>query len=145
MKFIFAGIVAAFAGIAQADDFETSLKPWPPHPTPSVTSASSATTTSFIISITTLPGQPTAVQPPALCPTVTMTTRPAGCEPIRCPIPGCTEEQNLVVPCGCAGVQTLLAVEGCQTACPEGCMTRLSTYTGLCDVQTIAPFPLPTP
>ncbi|KAI8957404.1 hypothetical protein F5Y11DRAFT_352590 [Daldinia sp. FL1419] len=148
MKVLF-GFIAALASVVgivgaapaeaipNVDVTETHRQPhWP---TRTVTSLSSSTTTSFIISITTLPGQPTPTTLPAVCPTVTHTTRPSNCEPLQCPVPGCTFQQDLVVPCGCAGVKTALFVDGCQTACPEGCMTRLRTLTAACATQTAAP------
>ncbi|GAW26709.1 hypothetical protein SAMD00023353_4400710 [Rosellinia necatrix] len=119
-----------------------TLTRWPPPPPPTRTSTSSS---SFIITVTVLPpGKPTVtpVPPPRPCPTVTVTTRPSGCQPIRCPIPGCTYEQDMIVPCGCA-VRTLLWVEGCQTACPAGCATRTNTLSQLCATATGVPA-LPT-
>ncbi|KAI3327189.1 hypothetical protein HD806DRAFT_385590 [Xylariaceae sp. AK1471] len=110
----------------------TPASPPPPPPTTTTT-----TTSSFIITITTLPpGKPTTTARP--CPTVTVTTRPGGCQPIRCPIPGCTYEEDMIVPCGCAP-RTLLSVDGCQTACPTGCATRTNTFSQLC----VTPTPLP--
>lgn len=75
----------------------------------------------------------TLLPPPATpCPTVTHTTRPNGCEPMRCPVPNCVQQKQLVLPCGCSGPRTLLEVHGCQTACPEGCMTRTQTVSERC-------------
>lgn len=123
----------------------TEPEPYWPHPTrtSSLSSLSSSTSTSFIISITTLPGNsPTPTL--GACPTVTHTTRPSDCSPMLCPVPGCTEEKELIIPCGCSGVKTALYVDGCQTACPAGCITRLMTLTAACDTQTLAPTPIPT-
>ncbi|KAI1648822.1 uncharacterized protein F4817DRAFT_314458 [Daldinia loculata] len=147
---VLVGFVAALAsvvGIVSAAPAEAIVNPnveapethRPPYsPTPTISSLSSSTTTSFIISITTLPSQPTTIAP-AVCPTVTHTTRPSNCDPMLCPVPGCTFQKELLVPCGCAGVKTALFVDGCQTACPEGCMTRMRTVTAACATQTPAP------
>ncbi|KAI0140521.1 hypothetical protein GGR57DRAFT_520753 [Xylariaceae sp. FL1272] len=105
--------------------------PTPTPPTPTSTSTSTSTSVTWII--TTVPGKPTVTPKP--CPTVTLTTRPAGCDPIRCPIPSCTEEREMDVPCGC-DIKTLLAVEGCQTACSTGCATRTVTSSALCATAT---------
>ncbi|KAI0875276.1 hypothetical protein GGS24DRAFT_489420 [Hypoxylon argillaceum] len=118
----------------------TTLPYWPPpRPTRTATSSSS----SFIISITTLPapGKPTVIPRP--CPTINLTTRPSNCQPIRCPIPGCTYEEDMIIPCGCAP-RTLLWVEGCQTACPQGCATSTNTLSQLCATATADPAALPT-
>ncbi|KAI1299725.1 hypothetical protein F5Y03DRAFT_365426 [Xylaria venustula] len=128
MKSILVTFVTALASFALADPVADadSLESTQWH------RSSTTTTPPFIV--TTLPTTlPTSVPtwPPLACPTVTITTRPAGCQPIRCPIPGCTYEQDMVIPCGC-DVKTLLWVEGCQTACPEGCATKTSTLTELC-------------
>ncbi|KAI5921767.1 hypothetical protein F4810DRAFT_321805 [Camillea tinctor] len=107
-------------------------------PPPYATPRSTSTSTTFIISITTLPGPPpTSTTALAACPTVTLTTRPGGCSAIRCPIPTCTWEQALDVPCGCE-VRTALYVDGCMTACPEGCATRVNTVTQLCEAEATA-------
>ncbi|OTA95405.1 hypothetical protein M434DRAFT_28910 [Hypoxylon sp. CO27-5] len=138
MKVFFVGLLAALASVVTASEEPTDSRR-PPHwptPTSSFSSLSTSTTTSFIISITTLPGHPPA---PSACPTVTHTTRPSDCTPILCPVPGCTVQKELIVPCGCSGVKTALFVDGCQTACPEGCMTRLMTLTAVCATQTPAP------
>ncbi|KAI0886038.1 uncharacterized protein GGS22DRAFT_122986 [Annulohypoxylon maeteangense] len=132
-----------------ADVEPTGPEPFWPHPTKtsipsSLSSLSSSTSTSFIISITTLPGNNPTTTAIAACPTVTHTTRPSDCSPFLCPVPGCTEEKELIVPCGCAGVKTALFVDGCQTACPGGCVTRLMTLTAVCGSQTQAPVPIPT-
>ncbi|KAF2970501.1 hypothetical protein GQX73_g3042 [Xylaria multiplex] len=159
MKFFLVSFMAALASLTLAADpavdpvaepatdsagepAGTDLTWWPPRVTTSITtisrpssrptSASTSTSSSsgFIITVTTLPpGKPTVT--PIACPTVTLTTRPANCQPIRCPIPGCTYEQDMMIPCGCVP-RTLLWVEGCQTACPEGCATRTNTLTQLC-------------
>ncbi|KAI0487353.1 hypothetical protein F4859DRAFT_509921 [Xylaria cf. heliscus] len=155
MKFFLATITAALASLAlavdpvadavadaivNAGDAEPTvitsvgtLTRWPPPPPPTRTSTTTSSST-FIITVTTLPpGKPTVIPRP--CPTVTLTTRPSGCEPIRCPIPGCTYEQDMIIPCGC-DVKTLLWVEGCQTACPVGCATRTNTLSQLCGTAT---------
>ncbi|KAI0384523.1 hypothetical protein F5Y04DRAFT_231134 [Hypomontagnella monticulosa] len=140
MKFFVVSFIAALAGVVSATPVESTfiIEPtvipnnpphWPPRP------SSSSTSTTFEISITTLPVQPTSTAP-AACPTVTHTTRPSNCEPMQCPIPGCTVQKELFVPCGCKGVKTALFVDGCQTACPEGCITRLRTATALCATPT---------
>ncbi|KAI1417200.1 hypothetical protein F5Y13DRAFT_202719 [Hypoxylon sp. FL1857] len=140
MKVLVVGLLAALAS-AVAVPTESLRPPHWPTPTPTLSSLDTATstTTSFIISITTLPGHPPA---PSACPTVTHTTRPSECTPILCPVPGCTIQKELIVPCGCSGVKTALFVDGCQTACPEGCMTRLRTLTAACATQTPAPAPV---
>ncbi|KAI1101522.1 hypothetical protein F4804DRAFT_9787 [Jackrogersella minutella] len=141
MKGFIVGFLAALASFAGANPIAGSepTEPRWPHPTrtTSLSSLSSSTTTSFIISITTLPSDPTAPTSQA-CPTVTHTTRPSDCDPILCPVPGCTLNKELIVPCGCSGVKTALFVDGCQTACPEGCITRLTTLTAVCATQTPA-------
>ncbi|KAI0447216.1 hypothetical protein F4803DRAFT_359168 [Xylaria telfairii] len=147
MKFCLATVVAALASLALANpiandvvdaaDVEPTfvesvgtLTRFPPPPPPTRTS----TTTTFIITVTTLPpGKPTVIPRP--CPTVTLTTRPSNCSPIRCPIPGCTYEQDMIIPCGC-DVKTLLWVEGCQTSCPQGCATSTNTLSQLCATAT---------
>ncbi|KAK6857041.1 hypothetical protein PG995_007228 [Apiospora arundinis] len=107
----------------------------PPRPTRTSTTRKTSTasptsspvvTTSIII----LPPRPTKTSLP--CPTVIRTTQPADCTPIRCPIPGCTEHTSLVVPCGCDGPKTIIAVQGCQSTCPGGCITRTTTASELC-------------
>ncbi|KAI1457348.1 hypothetical protein F4805DRAFT_182395 [Annulohypoxylon moriforme] len=149
MKVFFVGIFAALASIVGASPVAavepSEPSPFRPHPTrtSSLSSLSSSTTTTFIITVTTLPGHdPTPTF--GACPTVTHTTRPSDCTPILCPVPGCTEQKELIVPCGCSGVKTALFVDGCQTACPAGCITRLTTLTAACDSQTPAPLPTPT-
>ncbi|KAI0012049.1 hypothetical protein F4779DRAFT_122586 [Xylariaceae sp. FL0662B] len=142
MKLLVTGLIAALASVVSASEGApegdaTTRAPWhPPHPTPTSisSSSSSSTSTTFIISITTLPGHPTTT---AACPTVTQTTRPSGCDPVRCPVPECTLDQELFVPCGC-GIQTALFVDGCQTACPSGCITRTTTLSAVCATETPA-------
>ncbi|KAI8627021.1 hypothetical protein F5Y19DRAFT_487304 [Xylariaceae sp. FL1651] len=120
-----------------AEECPTRTTRWPPPPpTSTPSSTSSSTSTPFIITVTTLPGKPTVTPTP--CPTVTFTTRPSDCDPIRCPIPDCTFERDLVVPCGC-DIKTLLSVDGCQTACPTGCATRTTTLSQLCVTATPVP------
>ncbi|KAI0172438.1 hypothetical protein GGR52DRAFT_407027 [Hypoxylon sp. FL1284] len=149
MKFSVVGLLAAMAsvvyGAAVPVEEEAKNPPphWPPVPTKTVTQTvtevpETSTSTSFTFIITTIP-TPTSSSLVAACPTVTHTTRPADCAPMQCPIPGCTWQQDLFVPCGCKGVKTALFIDGCQTACPEGCMTRLNTVTGLCASATPAP------
>ncbi|KAI0458456.1 hypothetical protein F5B21DRAFT_500354 [Xylaria acuta] len=157
MKFFLATVAAALASltlaaanpiadvVVDAADVEptvttsvgqlpTRQPPPPPPPPPTRTTSSTTTSSTIITTITTLPpGKPTVTPRP--CPTVTLTTRPSGCQPIRCPIPGCTYDQDMIIPCGCA-VKTLLWVEGCQTACPEGCATRTNTLSQLCGTAT---------
>ncbi|KAI1392168.1 uncharacterized protein F4822DRAFT_117520 [Hypoxylon trugodes] len=151
MKFFIVGFVAALASVVSAtaaveaeavvnsEPSETRRPPHWPHPSSTTAASSSETTTSFIITITTLPGHPTT-SVSAACPTVTHTTRPSECEPFLCPVPGCTLEEELFIPCGCKGVKTALFVDGCQTACPEGCITRLRTVTAACATATPVPF-----
>ncbi|KAK8023609.1 hypothetical protein PG993_011675 [Apiospora rasikravindrae] len=106
----------------------------PPRPTKrtsTTTTATSPTSSPVVItSIIILPPRPTKTSLP--CPTVIRTTQPADCTPIRCPIPGCTEHTSLVVPCGCDGPKTIIAVQGCQSTCPGGCITRTTTASELC-------------
>ncbi|KAI0838045.1 hypothetical protein F5Y06DRAFT_59734 [Hypoxylon sp. FL0890] len=141
MKVLFVGLLAALANVVTASEVVEPTDTFRPPHWPSRTSSlsslstSTSTTTTFIISITTLPGHPSSTA----CPTVTHTTRPSDCTPILCPVPGCTVQKELIVPCGCSGVKTALFVDGCQTACPEGCITRLSTLTAACATQTPAP------
>ncbi|KAK8074265.1 hypothetical protein PG994_005164 [Apiospora phragmitis] len=97
-----------------------------PPPRPTTPTSSPVVITSIII----LPPRPTKTSIP--CPTVIRTTQPADCSPIRCPIPGCTVNTSLVVPCGCAGPKTIIAVQGCQTTCPGGCITQTTTASELC-------------
>ncbi|KAI4868079.1 hypothetical protein F4820DRAFT_160942 [Hypoxylon rubiginosum] len=145
MKVSVVGLIAALASVAYgaAVPAEGENEHWPPHPTTTVASSSAVTssTTSFTFIITTIPGKPTSSSAIAACPTVTHTTRPAACEPMQCPVPGCTWQQELLIPCGCAGVKTALFVDGCQTACPEGCITRLKTVTAACATATATPLP----
>ncbi|XXH05760.1 IMP 5'-nucleotidase [Hypoxylon texense] len=145
MKFSVVSLIAALASVAYGAavpaEGEIDHSPhWPPHPTTTVASSSSAfTSSSFTFIITTLPHKPTSSSAIAACPTVTHTTRPADCSPMQCPVPGCTWQQELLIPCGCAGVKTALFVDGCQTACPEGCITRLKTVTAACATATPSP------
>ncbi|KAK7946126.1 uncharacterized protein PG986_010447 [Apiospora aurea] len=101
----------------------------PPRPTKR-TSTNPTSSPVVITSIIILPPRPTKTSLP--CPTVIRTTQPADCTPIRCPIPGCTEHTSLVVPCGCDGPKTIIAVQGCQSTCPGGCITRTTTASELC-------------
>ncbi|KAL8366865.1 hypothetical protein RB595_005027 [Gaeumannomyces hyphopodioides] len=108
-------------------------------PTTSTTRRATTTTTSTSQSvswgITLLPPVTSTTRTtsrPAACPTVTQITRPNGCAAIRCPVPNCVQQEQLVLPCGCSGPRTLLEVQGCQTACPEGCMTRTQTVSERC-------------
>ncbi|OTB07367.1 hypothetical protein M426DRAFT_268645 [Hypoxylon sp. CI-4A] len=149
MKFLAFGLVAVLASIVNASPIdsvansgppETARPPHWPHPTSSSVSTSTSSSTSFIITVTTLPPQVPTSSASAACPTVTHTTRPSDCEPFLCPVPGCTVEQELFVPCGCSGVKTALYVDGCQTVCPEGCITRVRTATALCATPTAALF-----
>ncbi|KAI0400082.1 hypothetical protein F4802DRAFT_602401 [Xylaria palmicola] len=150
MKFSLVTFAAALAGLTLAADpagdvnidapfietIITTLTRRPPPPPPTRTSTSSSVITTVTTLPTTLPpGKPTVIPRP--CPTVTLTTRPSGCQPIRCPIPGCTYEEDMIVPCGCQP-RTLLWVEGCQTACPEGCATRTNTLSQLCAATATA-------
>ncbi|KAI1403168.1 hypothetical protein F4819DRAFT_452347 [Hypoxylon fuscum] len=141
MKFLVVGLIAALASVVSAAPAEVINQEAPetrhphPHPTPSPTT----TTTSFTFIITTIPGHPTTTEAPAACPTVTHTTRPADCQPLACPVPGCTFEKELFIPCGCSGVKTALFIDGCQTACPGGCITRLKTATAVCATATPSP------
>ncbi|GAW15397.1 hypothetical protein ANO14919_048060 [Xylariales sp. No.14919] len=150
MKCFITALMAALASLALAVDpvvdssvaesttesvaTEVTLLPWPTRRTTTL-STSTSTSSSFIITVTTLPGKPTVT--PVACPTVTLTTRPANCQPIRCPIPGCTYEEDMIIPCNCVP-RTLLWVEGCQTACPVGCATSTSTLSQLCATATPA-------
>ncbi|KAI1378930.1 hypothetical protein F4677DRAFT_353153 [Hypoxylon crocopeplum] len=142
MKVLSVGLIAALASLVGAAVIEkvaaTNAPHWPPHPTSSSVVVPS-TTSSFTFIITTLPGHSTTSSAALACPTVTHTTRPSGCDPMLCPVPGCTFQQDLIVPCGCAGVKTALFVDGCQTACPTGCITRLSTISAVCATATPAP------
>ncbi|KAI6089321.1 hypothetical protein F4821DRAFT_61342 [Hypoxylon rubiginosum] len=141
MKVSVVGLFAALASVVYgaAVPAEGEADHWPPHPTTTVASSSSSSTTSFTFIITTIPSKPTSSSVKPACPTVTHTTRPADCAPMQCPVPGCTWQQELLIPCGCAGVKTALFVDGCQTACPEGCITRLKTVTAACATATPSP------
>jgi len=49
---------------------------------------------------------------------------------LRCPVPNCVFQERLSVPCGCGGgPKTVLYIQGCATACADGCMTRTSTVS----------------
>ncbi|KAH8907597.1 hypothetical protein BR93DRAFT_869515, partial [Coniochaeta sp. PMI_546] len=105
----------------------TSPRPTTSTSTSTSTSSTSTSTTRPIIttSITTLPPRPTTTP----CPTVTRHTQPGGCDPIRCPVPTCVFRETVSLPCGCAEPKTVLYIEGCSTACPEGCLTRTTTVS----------------
>ncbi|KAK3372435.1 hypothetical protein B0H63DRAFT_551003 [Podospora didyma] len=90
-------------------------------PTPTPTSSSS---TKIVTGITTLP--PIIRSTP--CPVVTKTTSPADCPAIRCPVPTCISRTTLAIPCNC-NPKTLLYVQGCQSTCPGGCLTRTETIS----------------
>ncbi|KAK1782824.1 hypothetical protein QBC45DRAFT_194302 [Copromyces sp. CBS 386.78] len=89
------------------------------------TTSTSYTQTTISWSIITLPPKTTKISTTP-CPTVTKTTSPADCSPIRCPVPTCQVRSTLNVPCGCT-VKTLLYVQGCATTCSDGCLTRTET------------------
>ncbi|KAI2619671.1 IMP-specific 5'-nucleotidase-domain-containing protein [Hypoxylon sp. NC1633] len=120
MKVFLVGLIAAFASTVSAaainvEAAETDGAPfWPPHPTTTVKTtstskpATTSSSTSFIITITTLPPHPTSSSSRP-CPTVTHTTRPSNCSPMLCPVPDCTDNKELFIPCGCAGVKTALS------------------------------------
>ncbi|KAK3331138.1 hypothetical protein B0H66DRAFT_613214 [Apodospora peruviana] len=91
--------------------------------TPTPTSKST-TQTRISIGVTTLP--PVRTSTP--CPTITRTTSPADCPAIRCPVPTCIARSSMIIPCGCTP-RTMLYVQGCATACPEGCATRTETVS----------------
>ncbi|KAI6365152.1 hypothetical protein MCOR25_005447 [Pyricularia grisea] len=100
---------------------------------PTTTSRSTSTTSSrpiVTISITQLPTQPPVMTP---CPTVTLRTQPADCPIVRCPVPNCVTQSQLRLPCGCSQPRTLLSVDGCQSDCPGGCMTRTQTVSQACE------------
>ncbi|EAQ89979.1 hypothetical protein CHGG_06598 [Chaetomium globosum CBS 148.51] len=118
-------------------DFRTSALPCPTTPTTTTrrtTTTPTSTRSGVVTSIVTLPPH-TTTRPPTTssipCPKVTRTTSPDGCDPIRCPVPTCRVESDLVVPCGCEP-KTVLYVTGCQTACSEGCLTRVRTSSLAC-------------
>ncbi|KAK3311468.1 uncharacterized protein B0T15DRAFT_76549 [Chaetomium strumarium] len=107
----------------------TTTRRWPPRPT---TTSTSTTPTGIVTSIVTLPPKTTTrsiITTP--CPTVTRTTRPADCPTLRCPVPTCRVDTSMAVPCGCTP-KTVLYVQGCATACPEGCLTRTATVSAAC-------------
>ncbi|KAL2260196.1 hypothetical protein VTK26DRAFT_5883 [Humicola hyalothermophila] len=101
---------------------------WPGRPT--TTTTSSSTPTGVVTIITVLPPRTTSTPTPT-CPTVTRTTMPANCTVLRCPVPTCRTTSSVVVPCGCTP-KTVLYVQGCPTACPEGCLTRTETTSLAC-------------
>ncbi|KAK4117618.1 hypothetical protein N656DRAFT_50574 [Canariomyces notabilis] len=103
----------------------TSTRRWPPRPT--TTTSTSTTPTGIITSIVTLPPRTSSTP----CPKITRTTSPEGCPAIRCPVPTCRATSSLVIPCGCQP-STVLYVKGCETACPDGCLTRTETISRLC-------------
>ncbi|KAK3298179.1 uncharacterized protein B0H64DRAFT_68020 [Chaetomium fimeti] len=120
-------------------DFRTSAEACPTT-TPKTTTTTKRTTptstpTGVITSIVTLPPRPTTTtmitSSSIPCPKVTRTTSPAGCDPIRCPVPTCRVESEMLVPCGCEP-KTVLFVTGCQTACATGCLTRTRTSSLAC-------------
>src|SRR4051794_8513411 len=90
-------------------------------PTPRPTSQTRISTT-----IITLPPIRTSTSTP--CPVITKTTSPADCPGIRCPIPTCQVRSTLEIPCNCTP-KTLLFVQGCQTECSTGCLTRTETIS----------------
>ncbi|KLU90659.1 hypothetical protein MAPG_10511 [Magnaporthiopsis poae ATCC 64411] len=96
------------------------------------TTTSTSKSVSWGVTLLPPPVTSTTSRRPAACPTVTQTRRPDGCAPIRCPVPGCVQQEQLFLPCGCTGPRTLLEVHGCQTVCPEGCMTRTQTVSERC-------------
>ncbi|KAK4242072.1 hypothetical protein C8A03DRAFT_11719 [Achaetomium macrosporum] len=113
----------------------TTTPRWPRPTTTSTTSrrtttTSSSTPTGVVTSIVTLPPKTTSVITTP-CPTVTRTTRPADCPTLRCPVPTCRVDTSMAVPCGCTP-KTVLYVQGCATACPEGCLTRTATISAAC-------------
>ncbi|KAI0476419.1 hypothetical protein GGR56DRAFT_469473 [Xylariaceae sp. FL0804] len=146
MKFVVASLIVALAGTASALAHPPPPPPPPPgHPSPTPTptstststSTSSTTTPTLTIGVTTVsPGSPTSVTGKPACPTVTFTTRPSGCDPLLCPLPGCTLDEDMLVPCGCA-IATALFVDGCQTACPAGCATSTRTLSEICDATPV--------
>jgi hypothetical protein len=114
----------------------TRRRPWPPTTSTPSSSSSTPTSTSWtgvVTSVVTLPPHThstTKPPPPTItpCPTITRTTSPADCSAIRCPVPTCRVETDLVIPCGCTP-NTLLYVQGCATDCPDGCLTRTRTVS----------------
>lgn len=100
--------------------------------TTTTTTTSTTSSRRVIVSITTLPPRPPPPPPTPTCPTVTKTTMPADCPVLRCPVPNCAVQENIVVPCGCEGPRTVLYVQGCRTECAAGCMTRTSTLQAPC-------------
>ncbi|QBZ65753.1 hypothetical protein PoMZ_12716 [Pyricularia oryzae] len=115
-----------------AVEFRTLNQPC--QPTSSTSTRRTTTTTTrwpiVTISITQLPTQPPVMTP---CPTITLRTQPADCPIIRCPVPNCVTQTQLRLPCGCSQPRTLLSVDGCQSDCPGGCMTRTQTVSQACE------------
>ncbi|KAK0633709.1 hypothetical protein B0T14DRAFT_418319 [Immersiella caudata] len=95
-----------------------------PTPTPTPTPRP-PTTTRVVTSLITLPPVRTSTTP---CPVITRTTSPDDCPGIRCPIPTCQIRSTLAIPCSCTP-KTLLFVQGCQTECSSGCLTRTETVS----------------
>ncbi|KAH8884247.1 hypothetical protein GQ53DRAFT_401534 [Thozetella sp. PMI_491] len=121
---------------------------WPPVITTTittrVTSTSSPTVSTGITTLPTTKSTPTPTSSPTVstgitilppkstpCPTVDKTTYPADCSALRCPVPTCLEQQTIRLPCTCS-VHTRLFVQGCPTACPDGCATRIQTSSAVC-------------
>ncbi|KAK4183766.1 hypothetical protein QBC35DRAFT_393173 [Podospora australis] len=115
----------------------SSTRRWPPirttsstrrtsssSPTPSRTTFS--TQTAVVTSVVTLPPPRSSTTTP--CPTITRITSPDGCAAIRCPVPTCQVRATLGIPCNCTP-RTVLWVQGCATACPDGCLTRTETVS----------------
>ncbi|KAK4194087.1 hypothetical protein QBC40DRAFT_291405 [Triangularia verruculosa] len=100
--------------------------------TPTRTSVPIQTTT-VITSVVTLPPRITTTSTTSTipCPTVTRITTPADCPVIRCPVPTCQVRTTQVVPCNCQP-RTVLWVQGCPTACADGCLTRTETASIAC-------------
>ncbi|KAK3996930.1 hypothetical protein QBC44DRAFT_316902 [Cladorrhinum sp. PSN332] len=90
------------------------------------TTRPTTTQTAVVTSVVTLPPPTRTTSTP--CPTVTRITSPADCPPIRCPVPTCQVRTTLGIPCNCVP-RTVLWVQGCATACPEGCLTRTETLS----------------
>ncbi|KAK4466716.1 hypothetical protein QBC42DRAFT_166113 [Cladorrhinum samala] len=105
----------------------SSTRRWPrPSTTIRSTTRPNTTQTAVVTSVVTLPPPIRTTATP--CPTVTSITTPADCPAIRCPVPTCQVRTTLGVPCNCVP-KTVLWVQGCATACPEGCLTRTSTVS----------------
>jgi hypothetical protein len=101
---------------------QTTSRRQTPTPTPRPTT----TQTRVVTSLVTLPPVRTTTSTP--CPVITRTTSPADCPGIRCPIPTCQIRSTLAIPCNCTP-KTLLFVQGCQTECSAGCLTRTETIS----------------